>query len=68
MDSVSCPHRIGLLRFYLNSPTHAGFPGDLPRAAQGAAVQSHDDEDQSMCQRGTVGVHQERSSQAELAE
>jgi hypothetical protein len=36
-----------------------GYPGDLPRPTKGAAIQNHDDEDQSTLQRGTMGVRQE---------
>ena len=43
-----------------------GYPGDLPCPAKGAAIQSHDDEDQSMLQRGTLGVRHERCGEAEL--
>jgi hypothetical protein len=43
-----------------------GYAGDHPGPAEGAAIQSHNDEDQSMLQRGTPGVRQERRGQAEL--
>jgi hypothetical protein len=46
-----------------NSP---GYPGDLPCPTKGAAIQSHNDEDQSTLQRGTLGVRQERYGEAEL--
>lgn len=39
----------------LSSP---GDPGDLPCPAEGAAVQSHDDEDQRMLQPGALVVRQ----------
>lgn len=45
----------------LSSP---GYPCDLPCPPEGAAIQSHDDEDQSTLQRGTPGVHQERYGEA----
>ncbi len=44
----------------------AGYPGDLPCPTKGAAIQSHNDEDQSTLQRGTLGVRQERYGEAEL--
>jgi hypothetical protein len=34
--------------------------------AKGAAIQSHNDEDQSMLQHATLGVRQERYGEAEL--
>jgi quercetin dioxygenase-like cupin family protein len=43
-----------------------GYPGDLPGPTKGAAIQSHNDEDQSMLQRGTLGVRQKRCGEAEL--
>ncbi len=43
-----------------------GYPGDHPGPTQGAAIQSDNDEDQSMLQPGTPGVRQERHSEAEL--
>src|SRR5262249_12813120 len=43
-----------------------GYPGDYPCPAKGAAIQSHNDEDQSTLQRGTVGVRQERYGEDEL--
>ena len=46
--------------------TAPGYPGDHPRPTKGAAKQSHNDEDQSLLQRGTLGVRQERYGEAEL--
>ncbi len=43
-----------------------GYPGDLPCPTKGAAIQSHNDEDQSTLQRGTLGLRQERYGEAEL--
>ena len=43
-----------------------GYPGDHPCPTKGAAIQSHNDEDQSMLQRRTVAARQERYGQAEL--
>jgi signal transduction histidine kinase len=43
-----------------------GYPGDHPGPAKGAAVQSHNDENQSMLQRGTAGVRQECYGEAGL--
>ena len=43
-----------------------GYPGNFPRPTQGAAVQSDNDQDQSMLQRATAGVRQERRGEAEL--
>jgi hypothetical protein len=43
-----------------------GYPGDLPCPSKGAAIQSHNDEDQSMLQSGTPGVRQDRYGDAEL--
>jgi hypothetical protein len=43
-----------------------GYPGDLPRPTKGAAIQNHDDEDQSTLQRGTMGVRQEGYGEAKL--
>src|SRR5215470_10074758 len=43
-----------------------GYPGDHPCPTKGAAIQSHNDEDQSTLQRGTLGVRQERYGEAEL--
>jgi hypothetical protein len=43
-----------------------GYPGDFPCPAKGAAIQSHNDEDQSMLQRGILGVRKERYGEAEL--
>ena len=48
----------------LVSPT--GYPCDHPCPAKGAAIQKHNDEDQSTLQRGTLGVRQERYGDAEL--
>ena len=44
----------------------SAYPGDHPCPAKGAAIQSHNDEDQSTLQRGTLGVRQERYGEAEL--
>jgi hypothetical protein len=41
-------------------------PGDHPCPAKGAAVQSHNDEDQSTLKRGTLGVREERYGEDEL--
>ena len=49
---------------FLSSPP--GYPGDLPCPTKGAAIKSHDDEDQSTLQCGTLGVRQERYGEAEL--
>jgi ribosomal-protein-alanine N-acetyltransferase len=43
-----------------------GYPGNHPCPTKGAAIQSHNDEDQSMLQRRTPGVRQERQGEAEL--
>lgn len=43
-----------------------GYPGDHPCPPKSTAVQSHNDEDQSMLQSGTLGVRQERYGEAEL--
>ena len=43
-----------------------GYPGDHPCPTKGAAIQHHNDEDQSVLQRGTPGVRQERYRKAEL--
>ena len=43
-----------------------GYPGDLPCPTERAAVQSNNDEDQSMLQRATLLVRQERHGEAEL--
>jgi hypothetical protein len=45
----SSRHRCGSL-----SPP--GYPGDFPRPAKSAAIQSHYDEDQSMLQGAAMGV------------
>jgi len=59
-DAVgACPHRV-----FFSSPP--GYPGDLPCPAKGTAIESHNDEDQSTLQRGTVGVREERYGEAEL--
>ena len=42
------------------------YPGDHPCPAESAGIHSHDDEDQSVLQRATAGVRQERRGQAEL--
>ena len=52
-----------VVTFFLSPP---GYPGDLPCAAKGAAIKSHNDEDQSTLQRGTLRVRQERYGKAEL--
>lgn len=52
-----------VVTFFLSPP---GDPGDLPCPAKGAAIKSHDDEDQSTLQRSTPGVRQERCGEAEL--
>ena len=44
----------------------SGYPGNHPCPTKGAAIQSHNDEDQSTLQRGTLGVGQERHGEAEL--
>ena len=43
-----------------------GYSGDHPCPTKGAAVQSHNDEDQSTLQGGIRGVRQERYGEAEL--
>ncbi len=43
-----------------------GYPGDLPCPTKGAAIQSHNDQDQSTLQRGTLGVREERYGEAKL--
>ena len=43
-----------------------GYPGNDPCPTKGAAIQSHNDEDQSILQRGTPGVRQKRYGEAEL--
>ena len=50
-------------RGFLSPP---GYPGDHPCPTQGAAIQSHNDEDQSTLQCGTLGVRQERYGEDEL--
>ena len=52
-----------VVTFFLSPP---GYPGDLPCPAKGAAIKSHNDEDQSTLQRDTLGVRQERYGKAEL--
>jgi hypothetical protein len=52
-----------VVTFFLSPP---GYPGDLPCPAKGAAIKSHNDEDQSTLQRGTLGVRQEPYGKAEL--
>jgi len=52
-----------VVTFFLSPP---GYPGDLPCPAKGAAIKSHNDEDQSTLQRSTLGVRQERYGEAEL--
>jgi hypothetical protein len=52
-----------VVTFFLSPP---GYPGDLPCPAKGAAIKSHNDEEQSTLQRGTLGVRQERYGKAEL--
>ena len=47
----------------LSSP---GYPGYHPCPAEGAAIQSHKDQDQGMLQRRTVGVRHEGGGEAEL--
>ena len=42
------------------------YPGDNPCPTKGAAIQSHNDEDQRTLQRGTLVVRQERYGEAEL--
>jgi hypothetical protein len=49
--------------FFLSPP---GYSGDLPCPAKGAAIKSHNDEDQSTLQCGTLGVRQEHYGEAEL--
>jgi len=44
----------------------SGYSGDLPCAGKGAAIKSHNDEDQSPLQCGTLGVRQKRYGEAEL--
>ncbi len=46
-----------------NSP---GYAGDHPCPTKGAAIQNHNDEDQSTLQHGTLGVRQEGYGEAEL--
>jgi ectoine hydroxylase-related dioxygenase (phytanoyl-CoA dioxygenase family) len=53
-------------QFILDVLSSAGYAGDLPCPAEGAAVQGHDDEDQSALQRRTPVVGQERDGEAEL--
>lgn len=43
-----------------------GYPGNYPRPAKGTAIQSYYDQDQSMLQRGALGVRQQRGGEAEL--
>jgi hypothetical protein len=50
--------------FPFSSPP--GYSGDLPCPGKGAAIKSHNDEDQSALQCGTLGVRQERYGEAEL--
>ena len=58
-DFATAPARRALL-----SPP--GYAGDLPCPAKGAAIKSHNDEDQSPLQCGTLGVRQKRYGEAEL--
>ena len=48
------------------SSTPPGYPSDLPCSAKGAAIEGHNDEDQSTLQRGALSVRQERYGEAEL--
>jgi hypothetical protein len=48
---------------FLSAPV---YPGHHPSPTKGAAVQRHNDEDQSLSQRGTAGVRQERDREDEL--
>src|SRR5437667_10715790 len=50
----------------ISSLSPPAYPGDHPCPTKGAAIQSHNDEDQSTLQRGTLGVRQERYGEAEL--
>ncbi len=54
----------GLLLLIFRAPPV--YPGDNPCPTKGAAIQSHNDEDQSTLQRGTLGIRQERYGEAEL--
>jgi hypothetical protein len=49
---------------FFSSPP--GYPGDLPCPAKGAAIKTHNDENQSTLQCGTLGVRQERYGETEL--
>ena len=49
---------------FLLSPPR--YPGDLPCPGKGAAIKSHDDEDQSPLQCGTLSVRKKRYGEAEL--
>ena len=42
------------------------IPVTIPCPTKGAAIQSHNNEDQSILQRGTPGVRQKRYGEAEL--
>ena len=55
---------VALSGVFFLSPS--GYSGDLPCAGKGAAIKSHNDEDQSPLQCGTLGVRQERYGEAEL--
>jgi hypothetical protein len=54
----------GLLLLIFRAPP--GYPGDNPCPTKGAAIQRHNDEDQSTLQRGTPSIRQERYGEAEL--
>jgi hypothetical protein len=49
--------------YFLSPPS---YPGDLPCAAKCAAIKSHNDEDQSTLQCGTLAVREEGYGEAEL--
>jgi O-methyltransferase domain len=49
-----------------NSLSPPAYTIDHPCPTKGAAIQSHDDEDQTTLQRGTLGARQERYGEDEL--
>jgi hypothetical protein len=48
------------------SSSPPAYPGDDPCPTKGAAIQRHDDEDQTSLQRGALVVRQERHGESEL--
>ena len=71
-SSASCPCLAAVVPSIRRCPWRGrslyppGYPGDHPCPTKGTAIQCHNDEDQSMLQRATLGVRQERYGEAEL--